>query len=70
MRTHPSPPLTDLTELSLLRNGLTDISTLFTLSQLTSVMLVGNDNIPCSQIDTLTAQMGQENLWPPESCLE
>jgi len=48
-------------------NPLTNIEALLELRSLTSAVLSGADNIPCSQLDALAARLG-EDLVRPSSC--
>ncbi len=48
-------------------NPLTDISTLNAMRNVTSVVLTGSETIPCRQLDTLAARLG-EDLVRPENC--
>lgn len=63
-------PLEDLRMLSglnLNNNAIRDISPLFNIPTLATVSLLGNDDIPCSQIASLRVRLGN-NITPPEAC--
>ena len=63
-------PLEDLPVLgglNLMNNAIIDIAPLFNLPGLVSVSLLGNDQIPCTQLERLSARLG-DNLTPPRSC--
>jgi Leucine-rich repeat (LRR) protein len=63
-------PLEDLIflgGLNLMNNVITDITPLLNIAGLVSVSLLGNNNIPCNQIESLAEKLG-DNLTPPETC--
>lgn len=63
-------PLEDLTQLgglNLMNNAITDIIVLLDMPTLASVSLVGNNEIPCDQLQQLEARLG-DNLSSPLSC--
>ena len=53
--------------LSLGNNQISDIAPLFNMPGLTSVSLLGNNGIPCQQLQQLRARLGN-NLSAPASC--
>jgi len=65
-------PLTSLSQLrglSIPDNPLTDISPLLDMDSLTAVILTGNDQLPCSQLDRLEQRL-ENNLTRPQNCLD
>ena len=63
-------PLEDLTQLgglNLMNNAITDIAALLNIPTLASVSLVGNNEIPCHQLQLLKIKLG-DNLSSPRSC--
>ncbi|MGI9251594.1 MAG: leucine-rich repeat domain-containing protein [Pseudohongiellaceae bacterium] len=56
-----------LSAINLKDNQINDISPLLDMPGLVSVRLVGNDNIPCGQLEELTERLGG-NLEAPVSC--
>ncbi|MEX1198226.1 MAG: hypothetical protein WEB57_10240 [Pseudohongiellaceae bacterium] len=50
-------------------NPLTDVSALLRAGSLTTVVLTGNRNIPCSQLDALEEQLGND-LQRPAQCVD
>lgn len=63
----PLEELTQLGGLNLMNNAITDIGVLLNIPTLASVSLVGNNEIPCNQLQLLRARLG-DNLSSPESC--
>ena len=63
----PLATLPQLSGLSIPYNPLTDISPLLDMSSLTAVILTGNDQLPCSQLDRLEQRLGL-NLTRPQIC--
>ena len=63
----PLASLSQLSGLSIPFNPLTDISPLLEMDNLTAVILTGNDQLSCSQLDRLEQRLGQ-NLTRPEAC--
>lgn len=63
----PLASLPRLSGLSIADNAITDISPLLVINSLTAVVLSGNPQIPCSQLDRLEQRLGQ-NLTRPVSC--
>ena len=50
-----------------MNNEIADIGTLLNMTNLTSINLVGNNNIPCQQLLTLEGRLGN-NLSRPDGC--
>lgn len=50
-------------------NPLTDVSALLRVDSLTTAVLTGSNNIPCSQLDTLEERLGN-NLQRPAHCVD
>jgi Leucine-rich repeat (LRR) protein len=63
----PLVSMNQLNGLSIPENPISDISILLVMRGLTAVILSGNNEIPCRQLDRLQAQIG-ENLTRPETC--
>jgi len=63
----PLEGMTALSGLNLTNNAIEDIGPLLNIPGLASVSLVGNDNIPCSQLQTLQQRLG-DNLARPDNC--
>ena len=63
----PLASLPQLSGLSIPNNPLTDISPLLDMDSLTAVILSGNNQLPCSQLDLLEQRLGQ-NLTRPLEC--
>ena len=56
--------LTNLIELGLGNNQITDVAPLLPLVQLQALTLAGNDGIPCSQLEDLVASLGDAVISP------
>lgn len=63
----PLEGLINLGGLNLTNNQITDIGPLLNIPSLVTVSLLGNNGIPCSQLQTLQDRLGS-NLSPPELC--
>ena len=63
----PLEELPQLGGLNLSNNFITDIRPLLNISSLTSVSLLGNDEIPCNQVQLLRERFN-DNLTLPEDC--
>jgi len=63
----PLASLRQLSGLSIPFNPLTDISPLLGMNSLTAVILTGNGQLSCSQLNRLEQRLG-ENLTRPENC--
>ena len=63
----PLTSLSRLSGLSIPHNPVTDISPLFGMNSLSAVILTGNNQLPCSQLDRLEQRLGQ-NLTRPQDC--
>ena len=63
----PLSRLTRLSGLSIPNNRIRDISPLFDMQSLTAVILTGNNEIPCGQLDLLEEKL-QSNLTRPDRC--
>ncbi len=63
----PLSGMAQLSGLSIINNPITDISALLNMPGLTVAILSGNEQVPCSQLDRLEAQLG-DNLTRPASC--
>ena len=63
----PLEELQQLGGINLSENLVTDIGPLLNIASLTSVSLLGNNEIPCNQIQLLREQF-KGNLTPPETC--
>ena len=63
----PLTALPQLTGLSIPDNPIDDIAPLLGISSLTAVILTGNQQIPCSQLDRLEQRLGP-NLTRPQRC--
>ena len=63
----PLEELTQLSGLNLMNNFITEIGPLLNIVSLASVSLLGNDRISCSQLDELSAKLG-DNLAAPDNC--
>ena len=60
--------LTNLTAALLSFNSITDVSALFNLANLTDIQLLGNNMIPCAQLDTIRANFPTASLGLPTVC--
>lgn len=63
----PLSSLPQLSGLSIPDNPLTDISPLFDMNSLTAVILSGNEQLACGQLDLLEQRLGA-NLTRPLTC--
>ncbi|MEX2333832.1 MAG: hypothetical protein WD600_06215 [Pseudohongiella sp.] len=61
--------MTRLSSVNAPDNALNDISGLLSVTSLTSVVLSGNNAIPCDQLDALEQRLGS-NLIRPQRCAE
>lgn len=63
----PLEELRMLSGLNLNNNAIRDIRPLLNIPSLATVSLLGNDDIPCSQVASLRVRLGG-NITPPENC--
>lgn len=63
----PLETMTELGGLNLANNRIYDIRPLFALPSLSAVSLLGNDNIPCEQLNQLRERLSN-NLTSPNNC--
>lgn len=63
----PLEALDRLSSLTITNNRVTDIAPLLSMPTLTSAVLIGNNAIPCRQLDDLSERLGN-NLRRPEAC--
>jgi|GEM_PF-980363 len=66
----PLDSLASITHLYLANNQITDVSALPKLTHLSLVNLQENDNLTCTELDSLDAHFGTGIVLRPESCLQ
>lgn len=60
---------TQLTKLEIDDNKVSDISALMNLSMATNIKLVGNDDIPCADVDMLASTLSSATIVRPATCI-
>lgn len=61
--------LTNLTKLELDDNKISDVIALMNLANATYIKLVGNDDIPCGDVDNLAATLSNATVVKPATCI-